>query len=117
MLARPSVEQHASDATRALSVVLELLPRLDRQGRGLSTREIVHLLYPEKISDAERSTDGWDDLRDAIDAWTSPKPGQKPSLQLLGKRLRSNVGRFVGGKRIVREQDSDRGKTVRWAVR
>ncbi len=117
MLSRPSVEQHASDATRALAIVCELLPRLDRSGRGLTTREIVHLLYPEKISDAERSTDGWDDLRDAIDAWTLPKPGQKPSLQILGKRLRSNVGRFVGGKRIVREQADDRGKTVRWAVR
>lgn len=117
MLSRPSVEQHASDATRALAVIIELLPKLDREGRGLTVREIVHLLYPDKISDAERSTDGWDDLRDAIDAWTSPKPGQKPSLQLLGKRLRSSVGRFVGGKRIMQERLQDRAKTVRWLVR
>lgn len=117
MLARPSVEQHASDATRALAVVLEMLPRLDRAGRGLTTRELVHILYPDKVSDAERSTDGWDDLRDALDAWTSPKPGQKPSLQLLGKRLRSNVGRYVGGRRLIREQAQDRAGTVRWIVR
>lgn len=117
MLSRPSVEQHASDASRALAVVIERLPRLDVRGNGLTTREIVHLLYPEKTSDAERSTDGWDDLRDALDAWTLPKPGQKPSLQLLGKRLRSNVGRFVGGRRLVREQAQDRAGTVRWAVR
>ncbi len=117
MGSRPSVEQHASDSSRALAVVLEMLPKLDASGRGLTVREIVHVLYPDRVSDAERSTDGWDDLRDALEAWTQPKPGQRPSLQLLGKRLRSNVGRYVGGKRIVREQAQDARATVRWLVR
>lgn len=118
MKARPNLEQHASDASRALGTVLELLPRLDTAKRGLTAREIVKLLYPERMSEAERSTDGFDPLRDAIEAWTSPKPGQPPSLQVLGKRLRSNMGRCLGGRRIVREQgDGREGRTVRWVVR
>lgn len=134
MLSRPSVEQHASDASRALAVVLELLPKLEARSleskrqlclrtgvplvpsRGLTTREIIHELYPENMTDGERNGDGWEDLRDAIEAWTSPKPGQKPSLQALGLRLRSSLGRYVGGKRLIREQATDRKKTVRWLV-
>ncbi|HXG69939.1 MAG TPA: hypothetical protein VNJ04_04920 [Gemmatimonadaceae bacterium] len=115
MLARPSIEQHASDSSRALVTVLDMLPRLC-PGRGLTTREIVHLLYPAKTADAERTLDGFDDLRDAIEAWTLPKPGQPPSLQLLGKRLRSNVGRCIGGRRLVRDQANDARQTVRWRV-
>lgn len=114
MLARPSIEQHASDASRALVTVLEMLPRLSG-GRGMTAREIIHVLYPAKVSEAERSTDGYDSLRDAIEAWTLPKPGQPPSLQVLGKRLRSNVGRCIGGRRIVRLPEDGR-TPVRWVV-
>lgn len=117
MGARPSLDTHASDSARALALVIEHLPRLDPMGRGLTARELVKLLYPEKMSEAERSTDGFDALRDAIEAWTNPRPGQPPSLQLLGKRLRSSMGRPLGGKRIVRVEGFGRdGKVARWAV-
>jgi hypothetical protein len=117
MLARPSLVEHASDASRALVTVIEHLPRLDTEGRGLTTREIVQLLYPQKISEAERSTDGFDALRDALEAWAPPKPGQPPSIVAVGKRLRSSVGRVIGGKRICRDENTrDRG-VMRWVVR
>lgn len=114
MLARPNLEQHASDASRALPTILEMLPRLDVKGRGLSTREIVQRLYP-KMTDEERSTDGFDSLRDAIEAWTLPKPGQPPALHVLGKRLRASVGRCIGGKRLIRMPEEGR-QPVRWVV-
>lgn len=115
MKARPSLERHASDASRALITVLEHLPRLDKRGAGLSTRDLVRLLYPSRMSDEERSTDGFDALRDALEAWAPPKPGQPPSLQLLGKRLRSSIGRTIGGKRLVRLPEEGRNP-VRWVV-
>jgi hypothetical protein len=115
MLARPTVEQHATDASRALPTVLAHLPRLDASKNGLTCREIIHLLYPAKMSDEQRSTDGYDDLRDAIEAWTSPKPGQQPSLQILGKRMQSNVGRMVNGRRLTRVGGGG-DKAVKWGV-
>lgn len=116
MLARPSVEQHASDASRALPTVIAHLPRLDPRGRGVTVRELVGLLYPSKVSEAERSTDGFDDLRDALEAWAPPKPGQPPSLQTLGLRFRSNIGRLSGGKKIVRVGEAAGKGAARWAV-
>lgn len=115
MLARPNLEDHSSDASRALVTVLEMLPRLDPLGTGLTTREIVQFLYPEKRSEAERSTDGFDALRDALEAWAPPKPGQPPSLVVLGKRFRQNIGRVIGGKRLVRVEAGGReGRVMRW---
>lgn len=115
MAARPNLEQHASDSSRALLTVLRMLPRLDPKGSGMTTREIVQRLYPSKMSDAERSTDGFDDLRDALEAWAPPKPGQPPSLQILGKRMRTSVGRCIGGKRLIRLPEEGRN-AVRWVV-
>lgn len=115
MAARPSLERHASDASRALITVLEQLPRLDAKSKGLSTRDLVRLLYPSRTSDEERASDGFDGLRDALEAWAPPKPGQPPSLQLLGKKLRSNVGRCISGKRLVRLPEEGR-QGVRWVV-
>jgi hypothetical protein len=115
MLARPQLERHASEATRALPTVLAHLPRLDPKGRGLTVRELVHLLYPTKVSDAERSHDGFDDLRDAIEAWTDPRPGQPPSLQSLGLRLRQHAGKYVSGRKIERV-GGDASRAARWRV-
>lgn len=116
MLARPRLEQHTSDATRALGLVLEHLPRLDPDGRGLTCREIVHLLYPEKTSEAERSTDGFDDLRDALEAWTDPPPGKPPSLQALGRCMRRHMGKNIGGRKLSRVSGGD-SRAVKWGVR
>jgi len=117
MLARPSLTEHAGDASRALVTVLEILPRLDPLCRGLTTREIIHRLYPERTTDAKRSTDGYDGLRDALEAWAPPRPGQPPSLQLLGKRFRGAVGRVIGGKRLIRYQSNGHeGGVARWLV-
>lgn len=115
MAARPSVEQHATEASRALPAVLAHLPLLDAGRGGLTSREIIQALYPEKTSDDQRSLDGFDDLRDALEAWTSPKPGQAPSLQLLGKRLQANVGRVIGGRRLMRVGGGG-SSAVRWGV-
>ncbi len=116
MLARPNIEQHATDASRALPTVLAHLPILDAGSGGLTCREIIQKLYPEKMAGEERSRDGFDDLRDALEAWTNPKPGQAPSLQVLGKRMQAHVGRFVGGRRLDRVGGG--GSTaVRWGVR
>lgn len=115
--ARPNLDEHASDAARALVTVLEYLSRLDSLRRGMTTREIVQYLYPEKRSEAERSTDGYDALRDALEAWAPPKPGQPPSLVVLGKRFRQNVGRVIGGRRLTRiESEGREGRVMRWLV-
>lgn len=117
MKARPNVAEHASDASRALMTVLKMLPTLDKEGVGLTTREIVQRLYPERTAESVRSEDGFDDLRDALEAWAPPKPGQPPSLQALGKRLRANMGRYIDGRRLDRDQAKDRHGTVRWCAR
>jgi hypothetical protein len=117
MLSRPSLDEHAGDASRALVAVLDMLPRLDPMRRGLTTREIVHLLYGDKKTEAERSTDGFDAMRDALEAWSPPRPGQPPSLQVLGKRFRSHVGRVISGKRLLRHQtNGHEGGVARWLV-
>lgn len=118
MLARPNLHEHGGDSSRALVTILEMLPRLDAKGYGMTTREIVQRLYPVRTSPEERSTDGFDDLRDALEAWAPPKPGQPPDLQRLGKRFRSSVGRVVRGKRLDRIQEPGReGRVAKWVVR
>ncbi len=116
MRSRPTLADHAGDVSRALIAVLDLLPRLDPEGRGLTTREIVQKLYPDNKA-PERNADGLDDLRDALEAWAPPRPGQPPSAQIVGKRLRANVGRCINSRRLVREQAKDRHGTVRWVSR
>lgn len=117
MLARPSIEDHASDATRALLPILDLLPRLVPPGKqGISTKDIIAALYSSDRDDRERAEDGFEDMRDAIAALTSPKPGQKPDVQRLGLAMKARLGSPRGGKKLVRFVTEDSRKTVLWNV-
>lgn len=120
MLAKPQRENTANDDTRAHWTFVETFPDLCRRKgageEGMTCREILRALYPEQTSDAARSLDGLDDLREAIETWTHPKPGQTPSIVSLGKKLGRVVGRNISGRKVVRVVAKDRNATVRWNV-
>ncbi|HXX68437.1 MAG TPA: bifunctional DNA primase/polymerase, partial [Polyangiaceae bacterium] len=114
MLARPTHERDLDDEARAIATVLEFLPRLDANDTGLSSKTIVSSLYPIDRFRAEAPPDGFDDLREAIEALCPTKPGTAPDTVSLGNKFRSFKGRNVGGRKLVSVEG--RGHTVRWRV-
>jgi hypothetical protein len=111
-LARPRAES-ANDAMRAHAVLLEMLPRV--APGGTTARELVRLLYPSGVSEEERESDGFSDLREAIETMVPTRPGQTPSSHALGKALRSRKGRVIGGRRLVVVDESGK-RGHRWSV-
>jgi len=71
MLSRPTKETMINDDLSAHVTILRELPRLSKT--SLSAAEMVRLLYPAPGHDDP--PDGWSDLREAIECWTSPRPG------------------------------------------
>lgn len=119
MGARPRGDAAMTDEMRALAAVLELLPRLDAAGRGLTAKEIVRLLYPSDKSDDERATDGFDDLREAIEILAPPRGRTTPSSQALGKRFQRFRARPFGGRKlsVVDPESARSNRAQRWLVR
>lgn len=119
MGARPRGEGAVTEDMRALSAIVDLLPRLDAAGHGLTTKEIIRLLYPSNISDDERSTDGFDDLREAIETLAPPRGHANPSSQFLGKRFQRYRARPINGRRLLpmNPEDTKANRAQRWAVR
>ena len=82
---------------------------------GRTARETVERLYTAERLRGQAAPDGWDDLREAIEALAPTKPGTTPSPRTLGERLRRAKGRVVGGRRLAIAGENRNGMKL-WAV-
>lgn len=104
------VEEPEVDALRAF---LEGLPRLSEA--PVNAKTIVSSLFSsDRVRGRDVPPDGFDELRTAIEYFTSPKPGQSPDPKRLGNGLRKHRGRIVGGKRLVSKPGH--GGVAVWSV-
>lgn len=113
MGARLSMSGEEEPEKAALLSLLNGLRRLDSEGRGLTARDIVTALYPggKQPNPAHGPPDGYDDMREGIEAMVRTKQGAAPSSADLGYRLRGAKRRPVGGLRLA--ADTTRSP-VRW---
>jgi hypothetical protein len=112
VLARPSGDAARDTEKLALLAILHGLERLDSGKTGMTVKEIIERLYP--ADRGPRPPDGFDDLREAIEALTRPLPGKPPATQKLGYQLRHFRSRVVAGRKLVGRED--RNGTQKWAV-
>lgn len=96
---------------RALTAILLALPQMDP--KGMTTRQIVHLLYPGgRPPGREAPPDGFEAVREAVEVLAPPRSGGVPATSTLGYRLRHYRGRIVDGKRLV--ADTAHAGVMRW---
>ena len=81
---------------------------------GLTASQAVALLYPDRTTDAERATDGHDDLREAIESLAMTRPGTHPNPRQLGDVIRAIKHRPMGGKKFT--SSTAGGGVARWEV-
>jgi putative DNA primase/helicase len=107
----------------ALRVILRDLPRLDEQARGITTRSILDRLYPEERMRGPVPPDGFEPLREAIEALAPPpRTGGRPDSNALGKAFAAVLEKNAGGRRLVHPRRADgedkgaRGSAALWVV-
>lgn len=113
METRPALTGEEEPEKAAIAVILGGLLRLDETGAGVSSRDIIERLYTKERLRGEAARDGWEDMREAIEALVPTRPGQAPSTKTLGEKLRYlGKGRVIGGKKL--EAVKGHGGTARW---
>lgn len=114
-LARPAADGEEDVEKAALTTVLNHWNRLDSDGKGLTSKGAIGALYPNgKQPSADRAPDGFDDLREAVEALTAPKDGKAPTANALSYALRRFKARTVGGKRM--QSKFAHGGAQKWSV-
>lgn len=98
---------------RALMAVLQQLPRLAPD--GISVKALVEALYPLERLQGRAGPDGYDDLREALEALVPAAPGRAPSAIKLAGTLRRFKRRVVSGRRL--DVLPGHAGTVKWIVR
>lgn len=81
---------------------------------GLTASQAIALLYPDRMSDAERAADGHNDMREAIESLAMTRPGSHPNPRQLGEVIRAIKHRPIGGKKFT--SSSAKGGVARWEV-
>lgn len=103
--------EHDPD-TAALRTILLQWPMLSSQ--GISAKGAVDVLYPVDRLRGNAPPDGFNSLREAIEAMVHTMPGKPPSPNRLGHKLRHFRGRIVGSRRL--NNRFDRNHTAIWLV-
>lgn len=113
LAARPARDEGHDTEASAILALLGAVERLDVSGRGITARDIIGHLYPQRER-GDHAPDGYDDARDAIEQLARAKPGTKPTAPQLGYALRKQRDRILNGKRL---RAVDVGKhTQGWSV-
>jgi hypothetical protein len=112
MLARPAAQGEEDPEKAALVTILTHWPKL-AGANGISVKTALDALYPARHDAGP--PDGYDDLREALEALTSPPPGKPPSAARVAGQLRRFKRRVVGGRML--DLVKDRTGIARWSVR
>lgn len=120
MLARPVASGDEGAEKGSLRTLLEGWNRLDPDARGLTAKQAIAALYPaERVRPSPHgpplAPDGFDDLRDAIEALVPTPNGQAPNAVKLGYQLRKFKHRVVGA--LTFDMTLDRMGAARWIVK
>ena len=115
MQTRPATTGEEDTEKRTLTAIIEGLTRLDSEGRGLTAKTMLDVLYTVDRLRGAAPPDGYDALREAIDALTSTPPGKAPSSHKLGNKLRAFRRRVIGGCLLDCSLD-EHTKVSRWRV-
>ncbi|MEO6574654.1 MAG: hypothetical protein ABIP89_12495 [Polyangiaceae bacterium] len=111
--ARPNEDAGDSGERGAIAAILAWWPKLDVDGKGLSVRTVIDVLYPKQRADPHEPPDGFDGLREAIEEF-APLHNGRPDPKKLGNQLRRFKRRIVGGAFLV--QVNDRKGVAKWTV-
>lgn len=112
--ARLSVTGDVDPERAALAAIARDWPRLDVEGRGVSLKSVVGLLYPQRPGDERRPPDGFDELRDALEVIAPPRLGSNPDPLRIGHFFRKIRGRKFENKTLIAVQD--RSGSLRWRI-
>ena len=99
MLSRPREDGEHDPEKGALIALLGGLKRLD-PGTGLTAKGMIDALYTRDRMRGEAPPDGFDDMREAIEALVPVRPREAPNPTSLGYKLRAFRGRVVGARRL-----------------
>lgn len=100
-----------SDSEAAhVAVILADLERMAPDGS--TARSIAEALWPEGRPRHDAAPDGYDSMRDALEAVIPCRPGMVPTARQIGDRLRRWRGRVAGGRQLHGE--SGRGGRQIW---
>lgn len=115
-LTREGLTASADVARSAARVLLDGWERLTaRAPEGLTVKSALAILYTAEQLRGHSPPDGYDDLREAIEALVPTLPGKAPSPIKLAGRIRSLRRRVMGGRMF--DGVEDRKGVVRWVVR
>jgi hypothetical protein len=116
LLTRMGMDGEVDQEVAPLDAILEGLERLDPTGKGMTTSAIITQLYKPDLLKGEvtENHDGFDGMREGIEALTQRKPGFPPDAQSLGRQLQGRIGRNVGGRKLAK---ADHRNVKRWIVR
>lgn len=110
--ARPAAIDAGDPKLSAIRGLLDGWARLDPQGRGMSARALISLLYPPGWGKADRAPDGFDDIREAIELLAGVDVGKAPDPKRLGRELGKHMDRMFGIFRLRGQKD--RNGIVTW---
>jgi hypothetical protein len=111
-LARMSLVEGGDRDAAALQGLLAGWLELDPHRRGLTVKQALDLLQPEKGE--TKAPDNYPTMRAVLAEVFDLQPGQLPKSQQLGYRLRAFAGRNCEGQAFVGE--SGHGGVTRWRV-
>ncbi len=114
MACRPTIAGNDDSETSALRTVLEQLPSFAPNGSSIGV--MLQTLYAPERMRGNAQPDGYDALREALEALAPPRPGQAPSAQKLGFAFRKLLRRVVSGRYLDRD-GTERTNVMRWVVR
>lgn len=98
--ARPKATSGGIDEAGAMGVILQHIPRILTNGAlGITTKGLLDACYPAPRRD--EPPDGYDDLREAIEVFSSSRSGATPDSKRLGQGMSRYVGRWIQGRRIT----------------
>jgi len=81
---------------------------------GLTIKEAMAILYPERSRHEEHEPDGYDDLREAIEALARSRPGLPPGSRQVAEAVRRLKARPIAGRKLLSEKT--REGVQRWRV-
>lgn len=116
LAARATADPAMDEEKRALVILIDGIRRLCPVtldgARPLSAKAMISALYPERHPGEPIPTDGFEELRDAIEQETRTQAGRTPEARRLGKWLQRIRGRVVNGWCVQRHEGPDH--TAAW---
>ena len=119
---RPTARNEGDPTRACLETILDYWPKLDPKEEGLTVRSLVSKAYKSTSAKSSRDraleeigeTDGFDDLREALEFIAPDRSGNGVDATRLGRELGKLRGRWVKGNRLVGK--AGHAGVTRWKI-